>query len=194
MTTKYFTLMRRMVWPCAAVVAVLVIAAFELRYQGRLWLCSCGRLLPWSSNAWSSDNSQHLSDPYSFTHILHGFIFCWLLSWVAPKLPVIWRLCIAISAEASWEVIENTNFVIERYRATTAALGYVGDAVVNSLGDILFCGVGFLLAQRLGFRRSLAVFFLIEAVLLILIRDSLLLNVLMLIYPLDPIKAWQSGH
>ncbi|HEX8747087.1 MAG TPA: DUF2585 family protein, partial [Pyrinomonadaceae bacterium] len=162
--------------------------------QGRLWFCSCGYLLPWTGNAWSADNSQHFSDPYSFTHVLHGFIFCWLLWLLCPKWKLRWRLVVAISAEALWEVAENSSYVIERYRAATAALGYQGDTIVNSLGDILFCAVGFLAAERLGFRRSLVLFFLTEAVLLILIRDSLLLNILMLLYPVEAIKVWQTGH
>jgi hypothetical protein len=183
-----------MVWPGLILAAVLAATAMLLHAQGRLWLCSCGYLLFWTGNAWSADNSQHFSDPYSFTHLLHGFMFCWLLWMVLPKWPLSWRFCLAISAEALWEVIENSSFVIERYRATTAALGYQGDTVVNSLGDILFCAVGFLLAERLGFRRSLALFILTEVALLVLIRDSLLLNILMLLYPLDEIKAWQTGH
>lgn len=184
---------RKVLWPGLILMAVLAATALLLHAQGRLWFCSCGYLLLWTGNAWSGDNSQHLSDPYSFTHVLHGFMFCWLLWLIFPKWPLRWRFIVAISAEAFWEVVENSSFVIERYRATTAALGYQGDTVVNSLGDILFCAAGFLLAERLGFRRSLVLFFLTEAVLLILIKDSLLLNILMLLYPLDSIKAWQTG-
>jgi hypothetical protein len=180
--------------PGLVIAAVLAATALLLHSQGRSWLCSCGYVLLWTGNAWSADTSQHFADPYSFTHMLHGFMFCWVLWWIVPKWPLRWRLCLAISAEALWEVIENSAYVIERYRAATAALGYQGDTVINSTGDIIFCGIGFLLAERLGFRRSLALFLLTEAVLLVLIRDSLLLNILMLIYPLDSIKAWQTGH
>jgi hypothetical protein len=185
---------REMFRPALFILALLIVTALVLHWQGRLWLCSCGYFLIWTSNAWSADNSQHLADPYSFTHVLHGFIFCWLLWAIFPKWPLRWRLCVAVAAEALWEVIENSSYVIERYRAATAALGYQGDTVVNSVGDILFCALGFVLAERLGFRRSLALFFITEAVLLIMIRDSLLLNILMLLYPLDSIKAWQAGH
>lgn len=185
---------RKVVWPALIILAVLAAAALLLRAEGRLWLCSCGYLRVWAGNAWSADNSQHLADPYSFTHLLHGFMFCWLLRLVVPEWPLRWRISLAISAEAVWELIENSSLVIERYRAATAALGYQGDTVINSLGDILFSAAGFLLAERLGFRRSLLLFFLTEAVLLVLIRDSLLLNVLMLLYPLDSIRAWQAGH
>jgi hypothetical protein len=147
----------------------------------------------WAGNVWSSDNSQHLLDPYSFTHMLHGFAFCGLLAWVMPKLSWDWRLWLAILIEAAWEVLENSDFVINRYREATAALGYQGDTVINSLGDIVVCGLGFLLARQLGLRRSIVVFVLTEVVLLIWIRDSLLLNILMLIYPVDEVKAWQMG-
>ena len=181
-------------WPWLVGVAVLAAAVFQLRSQGRLWLCACGYVLPWSGDAWSADNSQHLFDPYSFTHVLHGFLFWWLLSWALPRVPVAWRLCLAVALEALWEVVENSNFVIERYREATQALGYRGDTVVNSLGDILMCALGFLLARRIGWRRSLVLFVLMEVVLLVWIRDSLLLNILMLLYPVEGIKAWQAGH
>ena len=184
----------RKLWPWLTAAVIVAGAVFLLRGQGRLWFCACGYLLPWSSDAWSADNSQHLLDPYSFTHVLHGFIFWWLLAWALPRVGVAWRLCLAVALEAAWEVIENTNFVIDRYREATQALGYHGDTVVNSLGDILMCALGFLLARRIGWRRTLALFVLTEAVLLFWIRDSLLLNVLMLLYPIEGIKAWQAGH
>ena len=182
------------IWPWLAILIVLAATAYQLRSQGRLWRCSCGRLLLWSGDAWSSDTSQHLLDPYSFTHMLHGFVFCGLLAWCASRLLPVWRLSLAVSAESLWEVIENSDSVIRRYREATAALGYQGDTVVNSLGDILTCGLGFMLARGLGFCCSLALFLMVEIVLLIWIRDSLILNVLMLIYPVDSIKAWQTGH
>ena len=181
--------------PWLAIVAVLVVAAYQLRSQGRLWWCSCDYLLLWSGNPWSSDNSQHLLDPYSFTHVLHGFLFCGLIALIAPRLRRAWQLCLAISLEAVWEVVENSRFVIDRYREETAALGYQGDTIVNSLADILLCGVGFVLARRLGFRRTAALFVLTEAALAIWIRDNLSLNVLMLIYPIEAVKEWQAaGH
>jgi len=130
-------------------------------------------------------------DPYSFTHILHGFLFFWLIAWLAPRLESHWQLTLAITAEALWEVFENTNFIIDRYRSATAALGYNGDTVINSFGDILCCVVGFIIAQRLGLRRSLIVFAALELVLIVWIRDSLLLEILMLVFPVDAIKALQ---
>jgi hypothetical protein len=184
----------RKLWPLLALVAVLVSATLQLRHQGRSWWCSCGQPFLWVGDIWTSHNSQHLLDPFSFTHALHGFLFFWLLSLLVPGMPKLWQLSLTIMLEALWEVFENTEFTIQRYRETTAALGYHGDSVANSLGDVLMCGVGFLIAQRLGLRRSVLVFALTELVLLIWIRDSLLLEILMLIYPIDAIKAWQMVH
>ncbi len=186
---------RKGLWSWAAIVAIVGVAALLLHFQGRLWICACGRLDLWSGNICSSDNSQHFLDPYSFTHLLHGFLFFWLivlLMKVALKdLRPAWQVVIAVAAEASWEVFENTNFIIDRYRATTAALGYNGDTVVNSSGDILCCLIGFLIARRLGWRRSLIVFAILELILLAWIKDSLLLEILMLTFPVEAIRAWQ---
>ena len=179
--------------PWLAIVAVLAIAVFQLRHQGRTWWCSCHQYFLWAGEIWSSHNSQHLFDPYSFTHVLHGFAFCWLLTLGLPRLTPAWRLWLATLVEAAWEVFENTEFVIQRYREETAALGYTGDSVFNSLGDILTCILGFMIAQRLGFKRSILVFAVTEVLLLLWIRDSLLLEILMLIYPIDALKAWQIG-
>jgi hypothetical protein len=185
----------RRVLPWLAIVLVLVVNAYQLRSQGRLWWCSCDYLLIWSGDPWSSDNSQHLLDPYGFTHVLHGFIFCGLLALIVPRLSPVWQLWLAVSIEAVWEVVENSEFVIRRYREETAALGYHGDTIVNSLADIILCGIGFVLARHLGFRRTFALFVLTEVGLAIWIRDNLSLNILMLIYPIDAVKEWQAaGH
>jgi uncharacterized membrane protein YjdF len=165
----------------AAVLLVLLGAAYQLRSQGRLWWCSCEYLLLWSGDPWSSDNSQHLLDPYSFTHVLHGFLFCGLIVLIAPRLSKAWQLWLAVSIEAVWELVENSRFVIDRYREETAALGYQGDTVVNSLADILLCGLGFLVARRLGFRLTAVLFVVTEVALALWISDNLSLNVLMLI-------------
>jgi hypothetical protein len=185
----------RKISPWLAIVVVLAGTALALRSQGRLWWCSCNYLLLWSGDPWSSDNSQHLLDPYSFTHVLHGFLLCGLLALIAPRLSAVWQLWLAVSIEAVWEVIENSEFVIRRYREQTAALGYHGDTIVNSLGDILVCGVGFVVARRLGLCYTAALFVLTEATLAIWIRDNLTLNVLMLIHPIEAVKEWQAaGH
>ena len=191
MTTSYFKPTDKKLWPLIALAAVLLIAIFTLRQQGRLWICECGQIYLWVGDIWSSDNSQHLFDPYAFTHLLHGVVFFWLLAWLLPRVALLWRFVIAIGIEAAWEVAENTEFIINRYREATAALGYNGDAIINSIGDIAICGFGFWLAYKIGFRWSLLLFVLVELILIFWIRDSLLLSSLMLVYPLDAIKAWQ---
>jgi hypothetical protein len=178
----------------AAILFAFFILAIILRSQGRLWFCECGRIFLWVGDAWSSDTSQHLFDPYSFTHVLHGFVFCWLITFVFSGLKIERQLLLAVVLESIWEILENSSFIIERYRETTAALGYFGDSIINSLGDVFACGIGFLFARSLGFTRSLIIFLLIEAVLIFWIRDSLLLNVLMLLYPIDAVRQWQTGH
>ena len=140
-----------------------------------------------------SITSQHLLDPYSFTHVLHGVVFYWLLTLLAPRLWWPWQLWLAVAVEAVWEVIENSDFVIQRYREA-GVLGYFGDTIVNSLGDIAMCGFGFVLARHLGFVRSLALFVAVEVVLLFWIRDSLVLNVVMLFYLVEGIEQWQPGY
>lgn len=178
-------------WPGLAIATAFAAAAILLRLEGRLWICACGRFMIWSGNTCSSDNSQHLLDAYSFTHVLHGFLFYWLIAWFGQRLKSNWQLALAVVLEVAWEAFENTNFIIDRYRSQTAALGYSGDTVVNSFGDIVCCLVGFMIARRLGLRRSLIVFVVLEIVLIVWIRDSLLLEILMLMVPIDAIKALQ---
>lgn len=186
--------LQKRLWPWLAVAGVLAAAAFTLRWQGRLWLCDCGRFRLWLGNAWSPETSQQLFDPYSFTHVLHGFALFGLFALLLRRTGWRWRLFYTVACEAAWEVFENTQFVINRYRETTAALGYNGDTIVNSLGDVIACAFGFLIARKLGLFKSLLVFALTEVALLFWIRDSLLLNILLLLYPSETIKAWQAGH
>lgn len=184
----------RKTWLLASV-AVAAAAAFVLRAQGRLWLCDCGRVRAWVGDAWSAETSQQLFDPYTFTHVLHGLAFCGLLALLLPRVRWRRRFVLAVSAEALWEVIENTDFVIRRYREATAALGYTGDTVVNSLGDIAACAVGFLVARKLGWLRSALLFAATEILLLFWIRDCLILNIILLLYPSEKLRAWQqAGH
>lgn len=174
--------------------AIIICAVLILRAEGRRWWCACGQFYIWAGDIWTSHNSQHLFDPYAFTHILHGFLFCALLASVLPIVPKIWRFLLTLAVEAGWEIIENSDFVINRYRETTAALGYQGDTIANSLGDIAACGLGFIMSSRLGWRRSVVFFFLVEVLLIVWIRDSLLLNIIMLVFPVQAIKNWQTGH
>ncbi len=162
--------------------------------QGRLWWCKLGDYAVYVNQAWnSSHTSQHFLDPYTFTHILHGVLFFWLVGLIFSKLSAMWQFFIAASAEAAWEVLENTNFTIEKYRENTASLDYFGDSIFNSIGDLAACAFGFWIAVKLGWWKSLIFFLLIEIALLLWIRDGLLLNILMLIYPLDAIKNWQMN-
>lgn len=173
------------------VVIVFLLMAFLLAAEGRMFFCACGEFKFWVGDTCSSSNSQQLFDPYSFTHILHGFLLFWLVTLLFRKLTSSWQFVLAIALEAAWEVLENTKFVIDHYREATAALGYQGDTIVNSFGDLACALAGFLVARKLGLRWSLVVFIAVELVLLLWIKDSLLLQLLMLISPVDSIKLWQ---
>ena len=178
--------------PAYLVLALLfIVSAALLRYQGRIWFCADGTFYLWISDAWSDQNSQHLTDPYSFSHLLHGVLFFGMLYKLTPKLSWMWRFNIAVFIEAAWELLENSAAVIERYR-DAGALGYSGDSIVNSMGDLLCCGLGFILADKLGLVKSIILFVVIELLLILTIRDSLTINVIMLIHPVEAIKEWQS--
>ena len=177
-----------------AVAIILLLQVVGLKLEDRLWWCECGEAFLWTSDAWSSHTSQHLADPYSLTHSLHGFVFCWALVWLWPRLSFGQAALASAVLEAVWELIENLPIVIDRYRTATAALGYVGDTIGNSLGDSLFCLAGFAIAWQIGWRWSAALFVAVEVLLLITIRDNLTLNVVMLLMPLDSIREWQMGH
>ncbi len=179
--------------PALALLAILALHVTLLRGEGRLWWCACGRPDLWWGDIYSAHNSQHLFDPYSFTHVLHGVVLCGLLALLMPRRAAAWRFCLAVGLEVVWEVFENTDFVIDRYRTVTASLGYHGDTVANSLGDVLCCAAGFLLARRLGPWRSLVLFVAVEVALILWIRDSLTLEILMLLWPAGAIKRWQTG-
>ncbi len=182
------------VWPALAAIAVMAAMAFVLWTQGRIWWCKSGDAALYVNDAWNSGHtSQHLFDPYTFTHVLHGVMFSWLATLILSRLKMIWRFVIAVAAEAAWEVLENSAWIIERYRQNTASLDYFGDSIFNSVGDVIACGIGFWIATKIGMWRSLIFFVLVELILLLWIRDGLLLNILMLLYPFDGIKSWQMG-
>src|SRR5215208_1968877 len=119
MSTISTTLQRGKLWPWLVIAAVIIGTIYQLRRQGRRWWCACRRYALWWGDIHSSHNSQHLFDPYSFTHILHGLVFYWLLAKSMPRLSPVWRLGLSICAEALWEVIENSEAVIQRYREAT---------------------------------------------------------------------------
>ena len=179
--------------PLQFTAALLVFAVAYLRWQGRVWWCACGRWNPVSLKVQSMHNSQHLLDPYSLSHVLHGILFFGLLWPLRRKLSPAWRAAIAAAIEIAWEMAENSPIIINRYRTATAALGYTGDSIFNSLGDVASFLVGFWIAKKLGLWRSVAIFFAVELLMLWWIRDNLMLNVLMLLWPIDAIRRWQAG-
>jgi hypothetical protein len=179
----------------AAMAALLIIAAAAaiLLAMGRHPICTCGSVDLWVGQRDSPKTSQMLSDWYSFSHIVHGLLFFAALWLVARRTPVQWRFLAALLIETAWEVTENTPFVIDRYRTATAALGYNGDSVINSVSDILMMCLGFLVARKLPVWVSIALLVVLELVPLFVIRDNLTLNVWMLLSPNHSIAAWQAG-
>ncbi len=175
-----------------AIAALLAVFVTVLHLMGRTPFGKVGFGI-WTWAPSSPATSQLLGDPYSFSHVLHGIIFFFILWLVARKLPVAWRLVIATVIEAAWEIFENTPFIIDRYRAATSSLDYYGDSIWNSFGDVLFCILGFYIAFRLPWKWTLALVIAIELVMLLTIRDNLTLNVIMLLYPIQAIKQWQLG-
>jgi Protein of unknown function (DUF2585) len=173
---------------------IAVIMAAVLRFNGRIWWCKLGDWSVYVNEAWnSSHTSQHIFDPYSFTHVLHGVLGFWLAGLLLKNYPKTVWLVVTLAVEAAWEVFENSNFIIEKYRENTASLDYFGDSIANSIGDLIACAVGFVIALKLGVWRSLIFFVVVELILLFWIRDGFLLNIVMLIYPLEWIKQWQIG-
>ncbi len=179
------------------VIALLVLAVsltITLALMGRVWWCEVGDLWPWSWDVWSCHNSQHLMDPYSLSHIQHGIgLYIVLTALLSRYVSIDLRVLIVALVEAGWEVVENTSWMIERYREVTISLDYYGDSIINSLGDFGFCTLGVLVARRLPWWASLGLFVMLELISIWWIRDSLLLNILMLAYPLDAIRQWQMA-
>jgi hypothetical protein len=176
----------------AAVAITAVAAAVELA-MGRLLLCRCGYLKFWHGVVYSSENSQHLTDWYTFTHILHGVGFYFLLWLVFRRVHVGVRFLMAVALESAWEIAENSPFIIDRYRTSTISLDYYGDSVVNSVADVVAMMVGFAIAGTAPVWTSVVLFVGAEAALAWMIRDNLTLNILMLIRPIEAVKRWQLG-
>ncbi|MDH3263829.1 MAG: DUF2585 domain-containing protein [Paracoccaceae bacterium] len=176
------------------ITACLVLATALILYaMGRVPICTCGYVKLWHGQVMSGENSQHLADWYTPSHLLHGLIFYWALWLVVPRLGFGWRLAAATLVEAGWEVLENSDLVIERYRTVTMALDYFGDSVVNSTADVLAMVVGFYMARWAPVWVSLATIVGFEVLTAFLIRDGLALNVVMLLWPIDAVLEWQSG-
>jgi hypothetical protein len=175
-----------------AIVAVLLTGAIELG-MGRSPLGPDGRFAVWEGNIWSSAQSQRLADPYSFSHVVHGLLFYAFLWLVARRIPARYRFLIAVLLEAGWEVLENSPIIINRYRAVTIALGYEGDSVLNSMSDVLMMSLGFVLAWRARVSVSVFAVLTMEIGCLLWVRDNLTLNIIMLVHPIEAIKAWQMS-
>ena len=178
----------------AAALAITAAAAAILLWMGRIPTCGCGTIKLWHNHANDAETSQHFADWYTYSHVLHGVIFYWLL-WAVfrGRLSVAARLVIAMLMEAAWEIFENTGFIIERYRTQTISRDYAGDSVINSVGDMLATLVGFLIAARLPAWLTVVLLIATEITMLILLRDNLLLNIIMLVYPLEAIRQWQAA-
>ena len=172
---------------------MLIGTGLVLLLMGRTPICTCGTVGLWVGARDSAETSQMLSDWYSLSHIVHGLLFYFGLWLVARNWPIGRRFIAALFIEAAWEIAENTPMVIDRYREATAALGYSGDSVINSLADIAAMAVSFLAARKLPVWASIALVLVLELVPLLVIRDNLTLNVWMLLAPSESLKAWQAG-
>lgn len=186
----------RIAGPLAVTLGMIVV----LRLMGRVWLCQHEGWILYVADVWTSAHtSQHLADSYSWSHLLHGVIFYWVavllcrLIRITPLTgrPLSISFVAALLVEAGWEILENTPWVIDHYRQNTASQDYTGDSILNSTGDLLACALGFAIARRLGWKRSLVLFIVVELAMLWRISDNLTLNVLMLLWPIQSIRQWQ---
>ena len=170
---------------------LMLVAEIELR-MGREPICTCGFISLWHGPV-DSQNSQQISDWYTFTHVLHGIGFYALIFLVGRRLPVPVRLLIAVFLEGAWEIAENSPFIIDRYRTATVSLDYYGDSIVNSVSDVVAMMLGFWLARRFPVWVTVVCVVAVEILLAVVIRDNLTLNIIMLVHPVDAIKQWQLG-
>ena len=174
-------------------VAMVAATALVLRWIGHPWICTCGSVKLWLGARDTAENSQHLTDWYTPSHIIHGFLFYFILWMVLPRVSRGRRALIALAVEAGWEIIENTPWIMDRYRESTVSLSYFGDSIINSLSDITAMLVGFYIASRLPWQVTLGLAIAMELIVGAIIRDNLTLNVIMLLHPVEAIRIWQAG-
>lgn len=175
------------------VLAILAVQVISEHLMGRIWICACGYVKLFEPGVNTPGNSQHLADWYTPSHIIHGFLFYALASFLFRKASFAQKLSFAMLIEAAWELLENSPIIIDRYRSATMAIGYEGDSILNSAMDTVFMALGFLFAARAPVWLTLVIAIFFEIFTGWLIRDNLTLNVLMLVYPLDAVKAWQGA-
>jgi len=179
-------------------ITLITLVTFGILYlMDRNIVCECGYVKIWHSAVISSENSQHIFDWYSLTHFIHGLAFYFILVIIERiskiKIPILTKLVIAVILACGWEILENSDYIINRYRTATISLDYFGDSIINSAGDILAMGLGFWFANKRAAWQSVVVFITIEIFLLLAIRDNLLINLIMLVHPIEAIKLWQNG-
>ncbi len=188
---KYFD--NPLVLVISGVILVILIQVIIEYLMGRLFICKCDSVLLWYNNANGPGNSQHLLDWYSLTHIIHGFVFYGLLWLVFRRLPLRTRFFLAVLIECIWEIFENSPFIIDRYRTVTFAFDYYGDSIINSIFDVFVMMLGYVLARKFPVWLSIIIILFLEIFLVVMIRDSLILNFVTLVHPIEVIKNWQAA-
>ena len=177
----------------AGAAGLLALQGAALAYMGHPVTCTCGTIKLWQGVVASPENSQQIFDWYTFSHIIHGFLFYLLLWALFPKMPIGWRLLLALGIESSWEIIENTPMVIGHYRTQALAQGYRGDSIINSLSDSFSMLAGFIAARKMPVWLIVLIGIGLEAFTAYMIRDGLTLNVIQFIHPIPAIWRWQAG-